>query len=133
MEFFLEDGHQNVNADGDPDLGLDGILAGPVKSFDAQVLFDPFEEKFDLPATLVELRDGQGGDIEIVGQKDQAFVRGRVAVAHASQGDRIILLRLKSGQENRLIGTQTGGCIDRPRFQALEPKVPFGAGHKESQ
>jgi len=37
------------------------------------MLFDPFEEQFDAPAQAVELRDGESGQDEIVGQKDQIF------------------------------------------------------------
>jgi hypothetical protein len=39
---------EHVNADRDPDLGFDGIVRGAEKTFYAQVLFDPFEEQFDL-------------------------------------------------------------------------------------
>ena len=53
------DGDQDIDADGDPDLSLHGVLGGAVEGFDAQVLFDPFEEQLDLPALLVDLRDGQ--------------------------------------------------------------------------
>jgi len=61
METLPDDGHQHVHGDGNPDLGLDGVEAGTVESLDSQVLLDPFEEEFDLPSTLVQLRDGQGG------------------------------------------------------------------------
>ena len=56
-KFFLDDGHQDVNRDGDPNLSADSILAGSVKCFDTQVLLDPFEEEFHLPASFVKLRD----------------------------------------------------------------------------
>ena len=56
IEFFLKDGDQHVDADGDPDLGLDRVLGGPEERLDAQVLLDPFEEQFHLPAASVELR-----------------------------------------------------------------------------
>ena len=32
------------------DLGFDGVLGSSEEAFDAQVLLDPFEEQFDLPA-----------------------------------------------------------------------------------
>lgn len=56
---FLDDGYQDVNGDGDPDLSFDGILGGSIKRFDAEMLLDPFEEDLDLPATLKQLGDGQ--------------------------------------------------------------------------
>jgi hypothetical protein len=55
---FLDDGYQDVNGDGNPDLSFDGILGGSIKRFDAKVLFDPFEKYFDLPATLKQLGNG---------------------------------------------------------------------------
>ena len=53
LEFLLQDGDEDVDADGDPDLGLHGVLRVAVERFDAEVLFDPFEEEFDLPATAI--------------------------------------------------------------------------------
>ena len=66
-EPFADDGDQNVDADGDPDLGLDRVLAGAEKALDTQMLLDPFEEQFHLPALLVDLRDDQGRQREVVG------------------------------------------------------------------
>ena len=55
---LLDDGYQDVNRDGDPDLSFDGVLGSSVECFDAKVLFDPFEKYFDLPAALKQLSDG---------------------------------------------------------------------------
>ena len=66
-EFFLDKGHQHIHADGNPNLGLDGIDAGAEKGFDAQILLDPFEEQFDLPATFVHAGKGQGRQDKVVG------------------------------------------------------------------
>ena len=55
MYLFFDNGYQHVNRNCNPDLGLDGILGGPVKRFDTKVLLDPFEENLDLPATLKQL------------------------------------------------------------------------------
>ncbi len=55
MHLFFDNGHQHVNSDCNPDLGFDGILGGPIKRFDTEVLLDPFEEDLDLPATLKQL------------------------------------------------------------------------------
>ena len=57
MYLFFDNGYQHVNRNCNPDLGLDGILGGPVKRFDTKVLLDPFEEDLDLPATLKQLSD----------------------------------------------------------------------------
>jgi hypothetical protein len=42
-KFLLDDRHQHVDADGDPDLRPYSILGSAVEAFDAQVLFDPLE------------------------------------------------------------------------------------------
>jgi hypothetical protein len=34
-------------------------------------LFDPFKEQLDLPATFIDERNGQCGETEVIGQKDQ--------------------------------------------------------------
>jgi len=53
LQFLLQDGDEHVNADGAPDLGLHRVRGGPVERIDPQVLLDPLEEQFHLPATLV--------------------------------------------------------------------------------
>lgn len=60
VETFFDDGDEHVDGDGDPDLGFDGILGIAEEAFDAEVLFDPPEEQFDLPAALVERNVAQG-------------------------------------------------------------------------
>ena len=59
FEFFLDNRYQNINADGNPDLGLDSILGDPKKCLDSQVLLEPLEEDFYPPAALVELSNCQ--------------------------------------------------------------------------
>ena len=73
VQLFLDDGHEYVNADGDPDLGLDGILGGAEEGFDAQVLLDPLEKEFHLPSVAVEIGHRLCGHGEIVGQKIEGF------------------------------------------------------------
>ena len=70
FQFFPDDSHQHVNADGNPDLGFYSVFGCPVERFDAKVLFDPFEEQFHLPAALVELCDGLRRENKVVGQED---------------------------------------------------------------
>ena len=59
IEAFFDDGDENVHRDGDPDLGFDSVLGSAEEALDAQVLLDPFEEQFDLPAAFVEFGDGR--------------------------------------------------------------------------
>ena len=41
LVFFLDDGHQDVDADRNPDLRLDGVVRGAEERLDAEVLLDP--------------------------------------------------------------------------------------------
>jgi hypothetical protein len=71
MKLLFQHGHQYVDADGDPNLGLHSVGRGAKEALDMQVLLDPFEEQFDLPATLVQFGDGQCRQGEVVGQIDK--------------------------------------------------------------
>ena len=71
MEFCFDDGDQHAGGDSAPDLRLDGVLAGAQKALDAQVLLDPFEEEFDLPAAFVECGDGGRRQSGVVGEEHQ--------------------------------------------------------------
>src|SRR5665811_1014585 len=53
-KLLLDDRHQHVDADGDPDLRPHGVLRGAVEALDAQVLLDPLEEQFHLPSAPVQ-------------------------------------------------------------------------------
>ena len=61
MKLLFDNGNQNMRGYGAPDLRLHGVFAVAEKTLDAQVLLDPFEEQLDLPATLVQGRNGQSG------------------------------------------------------------------------
>ena len=51
-----DDGHEDVDREGDLDLGLHSVLTGAIERLDPKMLFDPLGEEFDLPARLVEVR-----------------------------------------------------------------------------
>ncbi len=74
MQTFFDDSDEDIGSDRDPYLRLDGILAGSQKSFDTQMLLDPFEEQFDLPALLVKCRNHLWLEGEIVGQEGRGCV-----------------------------------------------------------
>ena len=47
-----------------------GVWASAVKSLDAQMLLEPFEEQLDLPATSIQFGNDQCWKGKVVGQKD---------------------------------------------------------------
>ena len=52
VEALLDDSDQNVDRNGDPDLGFHGVFRGPEEALDAQVLLDPLEEQLDIPLQI---------------------------------------------------------------------------------
>ena len=77
-------GQQKIHAHRDPDLRHHRIARGAQKGFDLQVLLDPFEEQLDLPAFLVDCRNGAGSQMEGVGEKDIMLAGFRIPVADAT-------------------------------------------------
>ena len=96
MKSFLDDGHQNVDAHCYEDLCLDRIFARSEKGLDPQMLFDPAKEQFDLPATFVELCDGQSRDHMVVGQETQSFSRIGIDKVNQTQLVGVIPERVES-------------------------------------
>ncbi len=133
MQTLFNNGHQQVNRDRDPDLGAHRVLARAVEGFDAQMLLDPFEEQFDVPATLIELRNRQRGHGEVVGQKHQRLARLRIAIANAAQRLRIRPLSVEAAQHHGLVETQTGALVHRVRITPLTTEVFLGASNEESR
>ena len=77
MKFLFHDGHQDVGAKRDSDLGFYRVVVGAVESFDLEVLLDPAKEQLDLPALGIERGDGRGGQLEMIGQENKSAVVGK--------------------------------------------------------
>ena len=131
MQAFLQNGDEQINGDGCPDLGAHGVWAGAVKGFDAQMLLDPFEEQFDLPAAPIQFGDGQSRDGEVVGEEDQRLAGFRVAITDAAQRVGIIVLGEQAGHHHGLVETQAGGFVHGPGITSGTAEVLSGAGDEE--
>lgn len=127
FQFLPGNHHQHISAGRNPYLGLDGVGTGAKKALDAQILFNPFEEQFHLPAAFVELGDGGSGQREVVAQKDQCVAGSGVDKTDSPQGLRIEPVRQGAAQANGLIGTQSPLAIYVPGFADTEVQVVFGA------
>ena len=132
MQTFFQNSDEQIDGDGGPDLGAHRVGRGAVKGFDAQMLFDPFEEEFDLPAAAIELGDGQRWHGEVVGQKDQCFARFWIAIADAAHRDGVIVLGVQPGEHHGLVETQAGGFVHGAGVTTCAAEVLFGTGDKES-
>lgn len=127
---LIETGHHEVNAQGDPDLGAHGVLCGAEESFNSEVLFDPFEEQFDLPTAFVYGCDRQGGQFEVIGEKDQPLDGFRIDMADTPKRFGIIMFSLPSAQADGLVASQSGGFINSSGLEHTEPGVAFCADNK---
>ena len=132
MKFLLDDGNQHVSRHGAPDLRLDGVLAVAQELLDSQVLLDPFEEQFDLPAVLVECSDGQRGQDKIVGQEYERLATLDIFESNASQVLWVMLGGVKPVEQDRLIANNSGRSIDGCRINSPSIHIGFGPGHEES-
>ena len=95
------------------------------------MLFDPFEEQLDLPATAIKSSDGDRRFDHVVGHEGQLFVGIRIDEADASQRIGILLLGVKTGQDNGLVEKNAIDLVHRCRIAAPELKVGLGTGDKE--
>ena len=112
-EALLDDCDEDVDRDGDPDLGLHCIFGCPEEPLDPQMLLDPFEEQFDLPAAFVERADGRGRQPELVGEEHQRSPRFGVPQADAPQVFGVMLAGVVTIQGDGLIADDTGRTVCR--------------------
>ena len=131
MEPLFYDGDEHIDRHGDPDLGLDGVCGGAEKRLDPQMLLDPFEKQFHLPAITVQVGDGQSGACDVVGQKDERLAGHRVAVFDAAQRLRIIRRCPDAGQHDGLIAQDPRRSVRRVRVAPPITKVGLGADDEE--
>ena len=132
MQTFLGNGDQHVSADRDPDLRLDCVFVGAIKRLDAQVLLDPFEEQFDLPALSIQVCNQLGFEGEVVGQERDAFATV-VLDDHASQCGGIVLAGIENCQYTSLIAHDVGvGSVHGVGVAPLELGIGLGTGDEES-
>lgn len=127
---LLETGYQEVDADRDPNLGFDGVLAGAVEGFDTQVLLDPFEEQLDVPTTLVDGGDTKSGEIKMVGQEDQRLARFRITEADAKKPLWIRSLAARTLEADDLVTPRATGSIHFSRLHDIKAEVGFGTPNK---
>src|SRR4030095_8394929 len=128
---LLQKRYQEVHRDRNPYLRAYRVVRGPVEALDTQMLFDPFEEQFELPATPVELGDDERGHREIVGQKDQLLAGQWIAIGDSPQHRRIVPEGIESNKHHCLIQKQARGLVHRLGVTTAEAEVLFGPRHKE--
>src|SRR5271169_3528182 len=131
-KFLLDDRHQHVDADGDPDLRPHSVLGSAVEAFDAQVLLDPLEEQFHLPSAPVQGANGQRRQRELVGQEYQVLAGFGIAIADATQVDGVVLGGIEAVESNGLVADESCVAIYRRRVHAPCIEVSLGARDEEA-
>ncbi len=104
----------------------------PKKGFDPEMLLDPFEKEFHLPAAAVQFRDRERWQGKVVGQKDQRLCGFGVLEADAPQRGLEALLRVEAREDNALVANQAGRAINRMRIAALNLEIRLATGHEEA-
>ena len=134
-QFLLDDGDQAVGGDCRPDLDAHGIFGTAPEFLDLQMLLQPFEEQFDLPAVSVEVRDFQRLDPHGVGDERKIPVLLLVVEPDQAQLSRILPPGDGPRQPDLRIGLDVLRQSSFP-FQSLELEVlprsdhPPGRGHQ---
>ena len=131
-KLLLDDRHQDIDADSDPNLRPHSVLGGAVEALDAQVLLDPLEEQFHLPSAPVQGADGRCWQGKLVGQEHQVLAGLGIAIADASQLAWVVLGGIEAVKGDGLVADEFRVAIHRRRIQAPCIEVLLGAGDEEA-
>ncbi len=80
----------------------------------------------------VELGDGEGGQREVVGEKDQSLAGLGILQPDTSQRRGEALVRVEAGERDGLVADEAGASVDRMRVSALGLEVSLGADDEEA-
>lgn len=131
VELLSGDGNEDINADGNPDLGLHRIFRVAVEAFDVEVLFDPFEEEFDTPTGSIELRNGERGQIEVIGEEDEFAVMFGIVEANPTERFWIEERGAGTSENDGGVTAKSGRVIDGSVIAAAEVEIGFGSSDEE--
>ena len=109
FESELVESCQKVSDHGDPDLSEHGIGSYAEGLFDLEVLFDTFEKQFDLPASLVDVRNRSRGEFKVVSEERICLAGFGVDVSDTSQPAGVLSAGIESGENDLVIGSDAGG------------------------
>ena len=127
-----EVGQQQEVDHGHPDLSQNGIAGSAEEGFDFEILLDPTEEGLDLPALVIDLGDGGGGEAEVIGEEAVDAAGDGILEGDQAQGMGVFPMGDLSFELDQLVGE------DRRRgWQGVLSDNPVtligqGPGHEES-
>ena len=129
--FLLGDGDEQVGADRSPDLNADPVGFVAEKPTQAQVLFDPSEKQFDLPAAPVNLGDRHGGQVKGVCEEDEGDAALGIPITDPSKRIGVVVTTSGRVQSDGLVAPQACGLVYRPGPGDVEARVALGPGDEE--
>ena len=88
MEALLDDGGEDIDRDGNPDLRFHRVFRRTMELLDPKMELDPLEEELHLPAAFVERADGGDRKGEVVGDEHQRLIGFGVLEADAPRKPR---------------------------------------------
>lgn len=133
FQFLPDNRGQDIYAYGDPYFRLDRIDRGAVEGLDPQILFDPLEEQFHLPATLVQLCDGQRRQSKVVCKEHESLVDIRGVIADATKLGWVKPRGFRPTQNDCLIASQSRGFVHGSIRPSRTLEVPLGSNDEEGQ
>jgi len=95
------------------------------------MLFDPFEEQFDLPTTAIKIGDVLRRHVEVVGQKDQLLALG-IFDSDASDRRWKVLLRIEPVQRTQLVADDASRTIHWKGVLPRKTQIRLGSCYKET-
>ncbi len=125
-----EQGDEQIGAKCAPDLDADTVLAEREERVDLEMLFDPLEEEFHLPAVAVDQGDHAGFQRKVVGQENQGAFCFGIFVADSADKMRVGLSSFARTKAHELVASDSWltGAVVGP--DDVGPKVAFEPGDK---
>ena len=133
LKAFFDDGNEHIDRNRYPYLGFHGVFRCAVETLDSQVLLDPLEEQFNMPAAAVKVGDGHGRKREVVCDEDKGLVSFFVPILYESQGFGEIFDALYTCEFNRLVADKSCRAVHLAGEGAAVFGIGFGSQNEETQ
>ena len=133
LKAFFDDGNEHIDRNRYPYLGFHGVLRRAVETLDSQVLLDPLEEQFNMPAAAVKVGDGHRRKREVVCDEDKGLVPFFVPVLYESQGFGEIFDALYACELNRLVADKSCRAVHLGGEGAAVFGIGIGSQNEETQ
>ena len=84
-----------------------------------------------MPARLVEQADGEGGQIEVVGEEAQTAILFGIVIMNPAEWIRVVLPGGGSGRNDGVVGANPGRGVNVVRVSSAEQDAFLGARDEE--